>query len=98
MSSGHNGVLKKIRFRPRRRSYVCRLLPTDVVIWNVVLPKGTEVKGTGVEETSPIVRNGANSLELGVLLLTAASNFCRFAAGVSKSSFMTRGAIWKKGV
>lgn len=64
----------------------------DVVIWKVVLPKGTEVKDTGVGDTRPIVLNGANSLEprglLLLVLLDVVSNFCRFAAGVSKSLLM----------
>lgn len=45
----------KTRFRPRLRSYVCRDRPTDVVIWNVVLPRGMEVNGTLVGETNPTV-------------------------------------------
>lgn len=36
-------------------SYVWSCLPTEVVIWKVVLPKGTEVKGTEVGETRPMV-------------------------------------------
>ena len=45
----------KTRFRPVLRSYVCRDFPVHVVIWNVVLPRGTEVNGTFVGETRPTV-------------------------------------------
>lgn len=51
------------------------------------------MKGTGVGETSPIVRNGAKSLELGDFLPVTPSSFCRFAAGVSKSSLMTKDVV-----
>lgn len=57
--SGVCGRVKKIRFRPRRRSYVCSECPTEVVIWKVDLPKRTDVNGTGVGDTSPSVfKNG----------------------------------------
>lgn len=45
----------KTRLSPRLRSYVCRDLPTEVVIWKVVLPSGMEVKETSVGDTSPTV-------------------------------------------
>ena len=55
MISGVCGLVRKMRLSPRRKSYVCKLLPTDVVTWKVVLPRGTEVKGTGVGDTRPTV-------------------------------------------
>jgi hypothetical protein len=55
MFSGVCGLVRKMRLSPRRKSYVCKLLPTDVVTWKVVLPRDTEVNGTGVGETRPTV-------------------------------------------
>lgn len=55
MVSGVCGRVRKTRFRPFRRSYVWRHLPTDVVIWKVVLPSGRTVNGTAVAEMRPIV-------------------------------------------
>jgi hypothetical protein len=55
MSSGAFGRVRKTRWRPRVRSYVCRHLPTEVVIWKVVLPRGIDVNGTEVDDTKPIV-------------------------------------------
>ena len=40
---------------------MCRHRPTEVVIWKVVFPKGMEVKGTSVEETSPRVYDYSRS-------------------------------------
>ena len=34
---------------------MCKLLPIEVVIWKVVLPRAMDVNGTSVEETSPNV-------------------------------------------
>lgn len=45
----------KTRFSPRFKSYVCSERPTEVVIWKVVLPSGSEVNGTLVGDTSPTV-------------------------------------------
>jgi hypothetical protein len=53
--AGVCGLVKKIKLRPCRKSYVCKQRPTDVVIWNVVFPTATEVKGTRVGDTSPKV-------------------------------------------
>lgn len=56
--SGVWGRVIKTRFSPRRKSYVCSDRPTEVVIWNVALPSGIEVKGTSVGETRPTVYGG----------------------------------------
>ena len=58
MTSGVWGLVIKASCKPRRRSYVCRLRPMEVVTWNVVLPRGSVVKGTVVGETNPIVCSG----------------------------------------
>jgi len=55
ISSGVCGLVMKTRFSPRFRSYVCSDRPTEVVIWNVVLPRGRDVKGTLVGDTRPTV-------------------------------------------
>lgn len=55
MKSGVCGRVMKLRLRPLRRSYVCRLRPTEVVSWKVVFPSGILVKGTEVGETNPTV-------------------------------------------
>lgn len=55
ISSGVCGRLKNTKCRPRRKSYVWRHRPTEVVIWKVVFPSGIELKGTMVGETSPRV-------------------------------------------
>jgi hypothetical protein len=47
--------VRKTRFRPRFRSYVCRHRPTEVVIWKEVFPNGIDVNGTAVEDTRPMV-------------------------------------------
>ena len=58
-----------------------------VVIWNVVLPRGTDVNGTIEGDTRPIVRKGANSLEPrdGPVARLLLSSLWRFAMGKSKS-------------
>ena len=55
MYSGVCGLVRKTRCRPLLRSYVCRDCPTEVVIWNVALPSGRDVKGTLVGDTRPTV-------------------------------------------
>lgn len=55
ISAGVWGRVMKTRLSPRLRSYVCSARPTEVVIWNVVLPRGIEAKGTPVGETRPMV-------------------------------------------
>ena len=62
MTSGVWGLVIKVRFNPLRRSYVCKHRPTEVVIWKVDLPSGTEVNGTLLEETSPKVCQGSDKL------------------------------------
>jgi hypothetical protein len=55
ISSGVWGRVMKTRLSPRLRSYVWRERPTEVVIWKVVLPSGSAVKGTLVGDTRPTV-------------------------------------------
>lgn len=55
MASGVRGLVMKMSCSPRLRSYVCKLVPMLVVIWKVVLPRGSEQNGTLVGETRPTV-------------------------------------------
>ena len=57
-----------------------------MVIWKDVLPSGIDVKGTGVEETRPIVRNGVKILDFCRRLLgsSALLSFCLLTTGPSR--------------
>lgn len=53
--SGVWGRLTNTKLSPRRKSYVCKEFPTEVVIWYVAFPKRTQVNGTAVGDTKPNV-------------------------------------------
>jgi hypothetical protein len=80
MSAGTWGRVTNTRLSPRFKSYVWRDRPTEVVIWKVVLPKGSEVNGTGVGETSPTVCQK----KLSILGLPA-DNFVLAAGGAKRT-------------
>ena len=91
MTSGVCGRVTKTRFNPLFRSYVCKLRPTEVDIWNVVLPNGTVVKGTAVGDTRPMVRYGANNRDaprLRLVFVAPFASFCLFATGPPSTTSM----------